>query len=104
MGKAKELSVDSRQKVNDIYKSGNNFDSIPRSTVKYVIKKFSLFCSTEILPERGRIHKLSPRTARKLCHDVEANPRIVLSDICSMLEAQGTSVSTRTIQRCLNRS
>lgn len=110
MGKTKELSVDLRQKIIDFHKSGNSYGeiskrlSIPRSTVQSVIKKFNVFGSTETLPGRGRKRKLSPRSARKICREVDTNPRVELSDIGRMLEAQGTSVSTRTIQRCLNRS
>lgn len=110
MGKTKELTVDLRQKIIDFHKEGNSYGDIsarlhiPRSTVQYVIKKFAKFGTVKTLPGRGRRPKLSSRTARKLCRDVNTNPRVVLDDIVDKLGAEGTSVSKRTVQRCLNKN
>ena len=45
--------------------------SISRSTVQSVIKKYNLFCSTEILFERGENVKLTLRTALILFLEVQ---------------------------------
>lgn len=108
MGKTKELSVALRQRIVDFHKSGNSYGiisrrlAIPRSTVQSVIKKFEVCGTTRTLPGRGRKPKMSPRTVRKLCRDVNINPRIVLKDVAKELDTKGISVSTRTLQRCLN--
>ena len=59
---------------------------------------------TENLPERGRKTKLSLRTVRKLCREVNINLRAVLKDIAKSLDAMGINVSTRIIQCCLYRN
>ena len=107
MGKTKEHSVEIRQKIIDFHKARNSYGDIskrldiPRSTVQSVVSKFAQFGTAQTLPGRGRKQKLSPRTARKLCREVNINPRLVLKDIAETLQAEGTSVSKRTIQRCL---
>lgn len=49
----------------------------------------------------------NPNCHRELhenCREVNINPRVVLKDIAKSLDTMGISVSTRTIQRCLNRN
>ena len=110
MGKTQELSVDLRKKVIEFHKAGNSYGNIckrldiPRSTIQLVIKKFAQFGTAETLPGRGRKPKISVKTARKLCREVNSNPRVVLNDVVEGLDAEGTTVSKRTIQRCLNKN
>ena len=67
MEKARELSVNLRTKIIDFHKVGTSYDDIskhldiPRSTVQYVIKKFSKFGTVETVPGRDR----KPKTFSK---------------------------------------
>lgn len=110
MVKTKELSVDLREKIIEYRKAGNSYGNIsarldiPRATVQSIIKKFAEFGTVKTLPGRGRKQKVSVRNVRKLCREVNTNPRVVLADIAERLHAEGTLVSNRTIQRCLNKN
>ena len=98
------------KKLIDFYRSEKSYDkkslrlSILISTVLSVIKRFKQFESTETLHGRRRQPKLSPRTACKICLEVETHSRVALSDTDRMLDSQGTSVSTRTLLSCICRS
>ena len=108
MEKAKELSVDLRQGIINLYKLGNSYSTISNwlpipSTVQSLKKKLKQFGMTENLPGCGRKAKLSTRTAQKLCHKVNINPRVVLKDNAKSLDTIGVSISICTIC-CLNRN
>ena len=63
---------------------------IPKATVQSIIKKFAEFETIKTLPGRGRKQRLSVRNVRRLCREVNANPRVVLADIAERLHAEGT--------------
>ena len=110
MVKAKELSIDLRLNIIDLHKAGNSYGDIykrldtPRSTVQSFIKKFAQFRTTEILLGRGWKRKLSAKSDQKQFREININPRMVLDNYAKRLETEGTSVSKRTIQRCLNKN
>ncbi len=110
MEKAKEFSVVLRQGIINYHSSENSYSTIsnrlalPRSTVQSVIKKLKQFGTTGNLPGRGRKSKLSPRTERKLCCEVNIKPSVVLKDFAKSFDTMSISVSSRTIQRSLNRN
>ena len=68
--------------------------------VQSIIKNFKQLGMTENLSGHGRKPKLLPRTAQKLCCEVNIKPRVVLKDIKSL----DISRSTHTIEYCLNRN
>ena len=109
MKKTQELSVDLRTNVIDSHEVGNSYFDISksldirRSTVQCVIKKFSKFCNVETFPGRGLKPKVSVKTMRKLRRPVSNNSRLLFKNVAKQLDAMRTSVSKRTIQRCLNR-
>ena len=105
------LSIDLRLRIINFYKCGNSYSSISNwldiatSRVQSVIKKkFKQFCMTEYFPGHERKPKLSPRTAQKLCHEVNIDPIVVLKDVAKSLDGMGISASTHTIQHYLNRN
>lgn len=110
MVKTKELSADLKRRIIRFHNGGKTYGDIskrldiPRSTVFSIVKKFKQHGTVEALPGRGRKPKLSVRTERKLCREVNINPRVKLDVIVEKLAAEGTSVSKRTIQRCLNKN
>lgn len=110
MVKTKEHSNDVRKKIIDFYEIGLSYGEISkrldisRSTVQSIIKKFKQVQTTENLPGRGRKAKISTRTARKLCREVNLNPRTNINDLTKNLDEQGITVCTRTVQRCLNKN
>lgn len=110
MVKVRELSYDIRQRIVHLHRSGMGYGTIgkrlevPRSTVQSVIIKFKRDQTVRSLPGRGRKRKISPRLERKICREVNMNPRVVLKDIAEELRVGGVQVSERTIQRTLNRN
>ena len=110
MRKTKEFSVDLRKRIIDFHKSGNTYSTISnrlairRSTEQSVMKKFKQFGTTENLQGRGRKAKLSPTTAQKHCHEVNIKPSVVLEGLAKSLDSTSISVSTRAIQRYLNKN
>ena len=63
----KSLSKDLQDKVVERHKSGDGYQkiskalSMPRSTVKSIIKKWKVFGTTQTLPGSGRHSKLDER-------------------------------------------
>ena len=66
MGKTKEHSVEVRQKVVELHKSGNRYKKIfklfkiPISTIMAIIKKFKATGEVKNQPGRGRVCTLTP--------------------------------------------
>ena len=110
MIKTNDLSIDFRRKIIDLQKAGKSYgDSakcllIPRSTVQSIGKKFRQHGTMENLPGRWAKPKMSQKTVRKVCREATMNPRIILKEGKQMLDVQGTSASTRTIQRQLEKN
>ena len=110
MGKTEELSVNLRQKIFNFHKSGNSYSTISnwlaifRSLVSFVIKKFKLFGMTENFPRRGIKAKIITENCLKTVWWCLFNSNTILKHITKFLDTTGIYISTRTIQRCLNRN
>ena len=95
MGKTKDLIIELRQRIINFYMLVNSYSTIsnrlavPRFTIQSVIKKFKQFGTTENLTGCGRKATLSPRTAIKLCREVNIKPRVVLKEIAKNLGMMG---------------
>lgn len=57
----KELTKDLGEKAVERYKKISKAFSIPRSTVKFIIKKWKVFCTTKTLPGSGCHYHLDGR-------------------------------------------
>ncbi|KAI4884482.1 hypothetical protein NFI96_008952 [Prochilodus magdalenae] len=106
----KELSQDIRKKIIDKHVKGKGYKSIskqldvPMTTVAYIIQKFKIHGTVANLPGRGRRRKIDDKSKRRIIRMVTKEPRKTSKEIKVELQAQGTSVSDRTIRRCLSQS
>src|SRR4029434_8567228 len=82
MGKTKEHSVEVRQKVFELQKSGKGFKKIskqlktPISTIRAIVKKFKATGDVRNQPGRGPVCKLTRRTVRRMVRVAKESPRI----------------------------
>ena len=64
MMKTQQLSIDLRQKIIDLHDAGNGYGeiskrlNISKSTIRFVLKNFAQFGTSETLPGRGKCHAL----------------------------------------------
>ena len=98
-----------RLRTINFYKSENSYStisnwlSIPRSMIESIIRKLKQFGMTKNLL-RVKENPNCYQELWKLCHEVNINSRVVLKDIPQTLDTLGISISTSTIQCCLNRN
>lgn len=83
------------------YKSISKDLNVPVSTVRSVIKKFKAHGTVANLPRCGRKRKIDERFQRKILRMVDKEPRLTSKQVQAALQSEGTTVSTRTICRCL---
>uniref|UniRef100_A0A803K611 Transposase Tc1-like domain-containing protein n=1 Tax=Xenopus tropicalis TaxID=8364 RepID=A0A803K611_XENTR len=103
----RELSEDLRSKIVEKYQQSQGYKSIsrdldlPLSTVRNIIKKFATHGTVANIPGRGRKRKIDERLQRRI---VQMDKQLQTSSkkIQAVLQAQGASVSARTIRRHLN--
>ena len=87
MGKTKEHSVEVRQKVVELQKSGKGYKKIskqlkiPISTIRAIVKKFKATGDVRNQPGRGPICKLTPRTVRRMVRLAKESPRITAGEL-----------------------
>ncbi len=101
MGKTKELSKYTRDKLVDLHKAGMGYRTIGKqlgekaTTVGAIIRKWKKFKMTVNLPQSGAPCKISPRglSWRK----VRDQPRTTREDLVNDLKTAGTTVSMVTI-------
>ena len=104
----RELSEDLRTKIVEKYQQSQGYKSIsrdldvPLSTVRNIIKKFAIHGTVANLPGRGRKRKIDERLQRRIVRMVDKQPQTSSKEIQAVLQAQGASVSARTIRRHLN--
>lgn len=104
----RELSEDLRTKIVEKYQQSQGYKSIsrdldvPLSTVRNIIKKFATHGTVANLPGRGRKRKVDERLQRRIVRMVDKQPQTSSKEIQAVLQAQGASVSARTIRRHLN--
>ncbi|KAI4903076.1 hypothetical protein NFI96_020047 [Prochilodus magdalenae] len=107
-GKRKELSQDIRKQSIDKHVKGKGYKTIskqldvPVTTVAYIIPKFKIHGTVANLP--GRRRKIDDESKRRIIGMVTKEPRKTSKEIKGELQAQGTSVSDRTIRPCLSQS
>ncbi len=105
MGKNKELSKDTRDKIVDLHKAGMGYRTIGKqlgenaTTVGAIIRKWKKFN----LPQTGAPCKISPRGVSMILRKVGDQPRTTREDLVNDLKRAGTTVSTVTISNTLHR-
>ncbi|KAL0151707.1 hypothetical protein M9458_053006, partial [Cirrhinus mrigala] len=108
----KELSQEIRKKIIDNHVKGKGYKTIskqldvPVTTVAHIIQKFKFKIRGTVanLPGHGRRRKIDDKSKRRIIRMVTKEPRKTSKEIQGELHAQGTSVSDRTIHRCLSQS
>ncbi|KAG2465172.1 TCB1 transposase, partial [Polypterus senegalus] len=106
----KELSQEIRKKILDKHVKGKGYKTIskqldvPVTTVAHIIQKFKIHGTVANLPGRGRRRKIDDKSKRRIIRMVTKEPRKTSKEIQGELQAQGTSVSDRTIRRRLSQS
>ncbi len=107
MGKTKELSKNTRDKIVDLHKAGMGYRTIGKqlgekaTTVGAIIRKWKKFKMT--VPRIGAPCKISPRGVSMILRKVRDQPRTTLEDLVNDLKRAGTTVSTVTISNTLHR-
>src|SRR4029434_6012245 len=90
-------------KVKAIRPSPKQLD-IPVATVTHIIQKFKVQGTVANLPGCGRKRKIDDKLKRRIIRMATKEPRTTSNEIRGELQGQGTSVSDRTIRRCLSQS
>uniref|UniRef100_A0A672KT30 Transposase n=1 Tax=Sinocyclocheilus grahami TaxID=75366 RepID=A0A672KT30_SINGR len=109
MGKTKELSKDTRDKIVDLHKAGMGYRKIGKqlgekaTIVGAIIRKWKKFKMTVNLPRTGAPCKISPRGVSMILRKVRDQPRTTREDLVNDLKRAGTTVSTVTISNTLHR-
>ena len=86
MVKAKEISLDLRQRIVNAHKAGNGYTSISkqfqasRTGVRSIIKKLKDINTVQNKTGRGRKRTISTSLQRKLVRDVTKDPRTTAQD------------------------
>ncbi len=108
MGKPKELSKDTRDKIVDLHKAGMGYVTIGKqlgekaTTVGAIIRKWKKFKMTVNLPRTGAPCKISPRVVSMILRKLRDQPRTTREDLVNNLKRAGTTVSTVTISNKLH--
>ncbi|KAK3508507.1 hypothetical protein QTP70_031365 [Hemibagrus guttatus] len=96
MPRSKEIQKQMREKVIEIYQSGEGYKAIskalglPRTTVRAIIYKWRKHGTVENLPRSGRPTKITPRAQRQLIQEVTKDPTTTSKE----LQASLASVKT----------
>src|SRR4029434_2807192 len=105
-----ELSQEIRKKIIDKHVNGKGYKTIskqfdiPVTTVAHIIQKFKVQGTVANLPGCGRKRKIDDKLKRRIIRMVTKEPRTTSNEIRGGLQGQSTSVSDRTIRRCLSQS
>ncbi len=108
MGKTKELSKDTGDKIVDLHKAGMGYRTIGKqlgekaTTVGAIIRKWKKFKMTINLPRTGAPCKISPRGVSMILRKVRYQPRTTREDLVNDLKRAGTTVSMVTISNTLH--
>ncbi len=108
MGKTKELSKDTREKIVNLHKAGMGYRTIGKqlgekaTTVRAIIRKLKKFKVTVNLPRTGAPCNISPRGVSMILRKVRDQPRTTREDLVNDLKRAGTTVSTVTISNTLH--
>jgi transposase len=110
MGKTKELSKDTRDKIVEQHKAGIGYKTISKnlrvkvSTVGAIVRKWKKDKITVNHRRSGAPRKISPRGVTMIVRTVRANPRTTRDELVRDLKAAGTSVTKRTVTNTLRRN
>ena len=102
--KTKEHSVEVRQKVVELQKSGKGYKKIskqlkiPISTIMAIVKKFKATGDVRNQPGRGPICKFTPRTVRRMVRLAKESPSIAAGELQRLVKSWGQKVSKTTIR------
>src|SRR4029434_3397490 len=105
-----ELSQEIRKKIIDKHVNDKGYKTIskqldiPVTTVAHIIQKFKVEGTLAILPGSGCKRKIDDKLKRRIIRMVTKEPRTTSNEIRGEFQGQGTSVSDRTISRCLSQS
>ncbi len=103
MGKTKELSKDTRDKIVDLQKAGIGYRTIlPIVEKAPIIRKCKKLKMTVNLPRTGAPCNISPRGLSMILRKVRDQPRTTREDLVNDLKRAGTTVSTVTISNTLH--
>ncbi len=115
MGKTKELSKDTRDKIVDLHKAGMGYRTIGKqlgekaTTVGAIIRKmeeipFLHFSEMTVsLPQTGAPCKILPRGVSMILRKIRHQPITTWKGLVNDLKRAGTTVSTVTISNTLHR-
>lgn len=110
MGKTRELSKDTRDKIVELHKAGKGYGAIGKqlgenkSTVAAIVRKWKRLNMTANLPRTGAPCKISPRGASLMMRKVRKQPRTTRQELVNDLKTAGTTVSKATVGRTLWRN
>ncbi|MCJ8741031.1 hypothetical protein PDJAM_G00065880 [Pangasius djambal] len=102
MGKTKELSNDTRDKIVDLHKAGKGYGAIAkqlgekRTTVGAIVRKWKRLMMTVNVPRTGAPRKISPRGVSMMLRMVN-QPRTTREELVNAVKRAGTIVSKATI-------
>lgn len=109
MGKTKELSKETRDKIIELRLEGKSYSAIGKqlgeriSTIGFVVRKWAKLKTTDNLPRKGAPRKISPNEVSMIMTKVMNHPTTTLKDLVKELRKAGTTVSESTISNTLNR-
>ncbi|KAK3547659.1 hypothetical protein QTP86_026769, partial [Hemibagrus guttatus] len=109
MTKTKELSKDTRNKIEDLHQAGKTESAIgkqlgvKKSTVGAIIRKWKTYKTTDNLPRSGAPRKISPRGVKMITSTVSKNPRTTRGNLVNDPQRAGTKVTKATISNTLRR-
>ena len=111
MAKKRELSEDLRQRLVRAHSEGKGYEAIskqydvpaPVATAQSIIKKHKRFNTVKNLSGVAGSVRCPPKLARKICREVNNNPRTTTKALIETFDQAGTKVSRSTIERVLHR-
>uniref|UniRef100_A0A3Q3KM81 Uncharacterized protein n=1 Tax=Monopterus albus TaxID=43700 RepID=A0A3Q3KM81_MONAL len=109
MGKTKELSKDTRDKIVDLHKAGKGYGAFAkqlgknRSIVGAIVRKWKRLKTTVSLPRTRAPCKISPRGVSLMIRKVRNQPRTTREELVNDMKRAGTTVSKVTVSRTLRR-
>lgn len=109
MGKTKELSKGTRDKIVDLHKAGKGYGAIAkqlgekRTTVGAIVGKWKRLMMTVNVPRTGAPRKISPRGVAMMVRKVNNQPRTTREELVNDLKRAGTTVCKATISNTLKR-
>lgn len=110
MGKTKELSVDLREKIVDLHKTGMGYKTISKklgvkvTTVGAIVRKYKTHNMIINRPRSGAPNKISPRGVSRIMRTVRNRPNTTRAELVDDLKAAGITVTKQTVGNTLHRN